>query len=158
MSVKSPAKRKTVAVIGAGPGGLTAAMLLAARDGGNARRRSRELILTRRISMERAKPWMVGLVSGTLAMLALPAAAENQAPPAASQGKPHSTITVHVETLRNDYGITVAGRIPHVLPPNEHNRFYLETKAKRSGHMINFCAEACLPEQSDTGIPPESAG
>jgi len=56
------------------------------------------------------------------------------------------------------YGITVAGRIPHVLPPNEHNRFYLETKAKRSGHMINFGAETRLPEQSDTGIPPETAG
>jgi len=56
------------------------------------------------------------------------------------------------------YGITVAGRIPHVLPPNEHNRFYLETKAKRSGHMINFGAETLLPEQSDTGIPPETAG
>ena len=55
------------------------------------------------------------------------------------------------------YGITVAGRIPHVLPPNEHNRFYLETKAKRSGHMINFGAETLLPEQSDTGIPPETA-
>ena len=55
------------------------------------------------------------------------------------------------------YGITVAGRIPHVLPPNEHNRFYLETKAKRSGHIINFGSETRLPEQSDTGIAPESA-
>jgi GTP cyclohydrolase II len=53
---------------------------------------------------------------------------------------------------------TVAGRIPHVLPPNVHNRFYLETKAKRSGHMINFGAETALAEQSDTGIPPENAG
>ena len=56
------------------------------------------------------------------------------------------------------YGITVAGRIPHVLPPNEHNRFYLETKAKRSGHMIHFGGETRLSEQSDTGIPPESGG
>jgi len=55
------------------------------------------------------------------------------------------------------YGITVAGRIPHVLPPNEHNRFYLETKAKRSGHLISFGSETRLPEQSDTGIAPESA-
>ncbi len=37
-------------------------------------------------------------------MLALPAAAENQTPPAASQGKPHSTITVRIEALRNDKG------------------------------------------------------
>jgi len=56
------------------------------------------------------------------------------------------------------YGITVAGRIPHVLPPNVHNRFYLETKAKRSGHMINFGPETPLAEQSDTGIPPGTAG
>ncbi|KYF53609.1 GTP cyclohydrolase, partial [Sorangium cellulosum] len=35
------------------------------------------------------------------------------------------------------YGVSVTGRIPHVIPPNEHNRFYLETKAKRSGHFID---------------------
>jgi len=55
------------------------------------------------------------------------------------------------------YGISVSGRTPHVLPPNEHNRFYLETKAKRSGHFINFGAELNLTEQSDTGILPDSA-
>jgi GTP cyclohydrolase II len=55
------------------------------------------------------------------------------------------------------YGINVVGRIPHVLPPNEHNRFYLETKAKRSGHYINFSVDSSLPEQSDTGMAPESA-
>jgi GTP cyclohydrolase II len=54
------------------------------------------------------------------------------------------------------YGITVAGRIPHVLPPNEHNRFYLETKAKRSGHIINFCAVPNLSEQSDSATPPKA--
>ena len=42
----------------------------------------------------------------------------------------------------------VAGRIPHVIPPNEYNRFYLETKARRSGHLIDL-AEERLPEQSD---------
>ncbi len=35
-------------------------------------------------------------------------------------------------------GIRVAGRLPHVMPANEHNRFYLETKARRSGHMIEL--------------------
>src|SRR5512135_310992 len=30
-----------------------------------------------------------------------------------------------------DYGIKVAGRIPHVMQPNEHNLFYLETKAAK---------------------------
>ena len=55
------------------------------------------------------------------------------------------------------YGVTVSGRIPHVLPPTEQNRFYLETKAKRSGHFINFGADVILPEQADTGIAPEVA-
>src|SRR6266568_8004693 len=33
-------------------------------------------------------------------------------------------------------GTRVNGRIPHVIPATEWNRFYLETKATRSGHLI----------------------
>jgi len=47
------------------------------------------------------------------------------------------------------HGVDVRGRIPHVIPPNEYNRFYLETKASRSGHWIDFSGRARLPEQSD---------
>jgi len=47
------------------------------------------------------------------------------------------------------YGILVAGRIPHVMPPNPHNRFYLETKAERSGHWIDYSGKRHLEEQSD---------
>jgi len=47
------------------------------------------------------------------------------------------------------HGISVAGRIPHVIPPNPHNRFYLETKAARSGHWIDLAGKARLEEQSD---------
>src|SRR5512133_175315 len=47
------------------------------------------------------------------------------------------------------HGVTVSGRIPHVLPSNPHNRFYLETKAKRSGHFIDFGGVPRLDEQSD---------
>ena len=36
------------------------------------------------------------------------------------------------------HGVQVNGRISHVLPPNEHNRHYMETKAQRSGHLIDF--------------------
>ncbi len=50
------------------------------------------------------------------------------------------------------YGIKVTGRIPHIMPPNEHNRFYLETKATKSGHMIDFHGKEHLPEQSDLPI------
>jgi GTP cyclohydrolase II len=47
------------------------------------------------------------------------------------------------------HGVKVCGRIPHVIPPNPHNRFYLETKAARSGHWIDFSGKPRLPEQSD---------
>jgi len=47
------------------------------------------------------------------------------------------------------HGVEVSDRIPHVIPPNPHNRFYLETKAERSGHWIDFSGKVHLPEQSD---------
>lgn len=47
------------------------------------------------------------------------------------------------------YGVQVSGRIPHVIPPNDYNRFYLQTKALRSGHHIDPEGHAHLPEQSD---------
>ena len=50
------------------------------------------------------------------------------------------------------YGITVSGRIPHVIPANEHNRFYLETKANRSGHFIDFEGKPHVPEQDDAVV------
>jgi GTP cyclohydrolase II len=45
------------------------------------------------------------------------------------------------------FGVAVTGRLPHLLPPNPHNRFYLETKAKRSGHFIDLAAR--FPEQAE---------
>ena len=47
------------------------------------------------------------------------------------------------------YGVRVSKRLPHLLPPNAHNRFYLETKALRSGHYIDFTGLPRLQEQSD---------
>jgi GTP cyclohydrolase II len=46
------------------------------------------------------------------------------------------------------YGVKVNGRVPHVIPPNEHNEFYLRTKAARSGHLMDFDAK----EQGDRPI------
>ena len=34
------------------------------------------------------------------------------------------------------HGIAVTERVPHVFPSNQHNWSYLETKAKRSGHLF----------------------
>jgi GTP cyclohydrolase II len=46
-------------------------------------------------------------------------------------------------------GVQVAARIPHVIPASEWNRFYLETKASRSGHLIEFEGKPYLSEQDD---------
>ena len=68
-------------------------------------------------------------------------------------------ITNNPEKVRQleQHRIHVVDRIPHVIPPNEFNRFYLETKARRSGHMIDL-TEVRLAEQSDPvvveGMPP----
>lgn len=50
------------------------------------------------------------------------------------------------------YGVNVTKRIPHIIPPNEHNKFYLETKADKSGHMIDFQGKQHLKEQDDRPI------
>jgi len=34
------------------------------------------------------------------------------------------------------FGIKVAERVPHAFPTNEHNEFYLRTKADKSGHIL----------------------
>lgn len=46
-------------------------------------------------------------------------------------------------------GIRVSQRVPHVIPPNGYNRFYLETKRDRSGHWIDFEGKPHLQEQSE---------
>ncbi len=59
-------------------------------------------------------------------------------------------VTNNPEKIRQlaQYGVAVSGRIPHVIPPNDYNRFYLETKERRSGHMLDFTKKR-LEEQSD---------
>jgi GTP cyclohydrolase II len=34
-------------------------------------------------------------------------------------------------------GVRITARLPHVIPPNEFNRFYLETKRDKSGHFLD---------------------
>jgi GTP cyclohydrolase II len=36
------------------------------------------------------------------------------------------------------HGVKVVGRIPIIIPPNAHNRPYLETKQKRMGHLLEI--------------------
>jgi len=46
-----------------------------------------------------------------------------------------------VEGLRQ-HGVKVAGRLPHVMPANHHNRHYLETKQRRAGHWLGIVEPA----------------
>ena len=46
-------------------------------------------------------------------------------------------------------GVFVTGCIPHIMQPNQYNRFYLETKANKSGHLMDFSGKLRLPEQAD---------
>jgi GTP cyclohydrolase II len=55
------------------------------------------------------------------------------------------------------YGVKVNERIPHLLPSNNHNRFYLETKAAKSGHLIDFKVKPHLEEQSDKPLVEDMA-
>jgi len=73
-----------------------------------------------------------------------------------------ASLTVHsVRLLTNNpkkvealqmYGIHVAGRIAHVIPANDHNRFYLQTKAARSGHLIDVESRHGRDEQGDAAL------
>ena len=50
------------------------------------------------------------------------------------------------------HGIVVTERIPLIIPPNQYNQFYLETKAKKSGHLIDVQGKEHLLEQADRPI------
>ena len=56
-----------------------------------------------------------------------------------------------VEDLTH-HGIKVTGRIPLIVPPNRYNEFYLETKASKSGHLIDPYGKKRLLEQDDRPV------
>lgn len=56
-----------------------------------------------------------------------------------------------VEQL-TQHGVRVNQRLPHLIPPSQHNRFYLQTKRDRSGHFIDFAGKPHLLEQGDPVI------
>lgn len=43
------------------------------------------------------------------------------------------------------HGTVVRERVPHVVAPNDHNRGYLRSKARRSGHILDLDALAREP-------------
>src|SRR5208283_3489662 len=58
-------------------------------------------------------------------------------------------------------GVKVSGRIPLIMQPNKYNRFYLETKMEKSGHLLDTLGIERLSEQIDRpvleGMSPEQA-
>lgn len=52
----------------------------------------------------------------------------------------------------SQYGIKITERVPLIIPPNPSNRFYLETKATKSGHLIDVNGKDRLLEQGDRPI------
>jgi 3,4-dihydroxy 2-butanone 4-phosphate synthase/GTP cyclohydrolase II len=36
------------------------------------------------------------------------------------------------------YGLAIEDRVPIIIPPQENDRAYLETKQKKMGHWLNF--------------------
>lgn len=73
----------------------------------------------------------------------------------------HMLDSLHVQSIKlmtnnprkiNDlaqHGINVVERIPLEIEANEYNRFYLETKAVKSGHLISPDGKPRLLEQDD---------
>jgi GTP cyclohydrolase II len=64
-----------------------------------------------------------------------------------------------IDELRK-FGIEITGRLPHVIPPNEFNRAYLETKQSKSGHHLGLVVHPELLEQGEPlrveGMPESS--
>jgi GTP cyclohydrolase II len=58
-------------------------------------------------------------------------------------------------------GVKVTARIPLIIPPNPYNRFYLETKKAKSGHLLDPTGKIRLSEQLDRpvlkGMSPDEA-
>lgn len=73
----------------------------------------------------------------------------------------HMLKSLHVKSIRlltnnpdkikdlQMHGMKVTTRIPVVVPPNEYNRFYLETKRRRAGHLMDNGNEENILEQPD---------
>jgi GTP cyclohydrolase II len=59
-------------------------------------------------------------------------------------------------------GVTVSDRVPLVIPPNQYNQFYLETKRDKSGHLLDGLGKPRLADQLDRpvleGMSPARAG
>jgi GTP cyclohydrolase II len=53
-----------------------------------------------------------------------------------------------IDGLR-ELGVDVVGRIPLVMQPNPYNRAYLETKMRKSGHLMR---DPGIEQQESIGV------
>jgi GTP cyclohydrolase II len=51
-----------------------------------------------------------------------------------------------------EHGVRIVGRIPVIVPPNEHDRAYMQTKQSKLGHLLG------LEQDDDLVSPPETDG
>ena len=73
----------------------------------------------------------------------------------------HMLGSLHVKSVRlltnnpekikdlQTHGVRITSIIPVVIPPNEYNRFYLETKKRKAGHMLDSGRKEIFLEQRD---------
>jgi 3,4-dihydroxy 2-butanone 4-phosphate synthase / GTP cyclohydrolase II len=47
------------------------------------------------------------------------------------------------------YGVKIVENIPLIIPPNEHNKFYLETKREKMGHFLNIARYDPIEENDE---------
>lgn len=55
------------------------------------------------------------------------------------------------------HGVDVVGRIPIEVPPNEHNRRYLETKRLKAGHLLGSAGVGVSEQLDALRYPPASS-
>ena len=73
----------------------------------------------------------------------------------------HMLGSLHVKSVRlltnnpekikdlQTHGVRISSIIPVVIPPNQYNKFYLETKKRKAGHMLDTNRSEVFLEQPD---------
>jgi GTP cyclohydrolase II len=76
----------------------------------------------------------------------------------------HMLGSLHVKSIRimtnnpnkmrdlQEHGVEIVGRIPVIVPPNEHDRAYMQTKQDKLGHLLD------IEQEDDLSVPPANGG
>jgi GTP cyclohydrolase II len=75
----------------------------------------------------------------------------------------HMLDSLHVKSIRimtnnpakmkdlQEHGVVITGRIPVIVPPNDHDRAYMQTKQAKLGHLLNLEQDDDLRGDADPG-------